>query len=103
MRCSDILAETVCTEAAEALADFLWVARPDIAFDAVLDETLDITIALDALQIGPKETLQFALTVTHGAVIETFQPESELLTVTRFPKLSHPLPAKSSQAKEIPN
>ncbi|MCA9842469.1 MAG: glycoside hydrolase [Cyanobacteria bacterium HKST-UBA03] len=69
---------------AEAIADHLWVNRPDIAVQAVYGDVLDCAIPLRAFGLHPGEYLQFALAVGQLDCLDLLEPSHQLLALRCF-------------------
>jgi alpha-amylase/alpha-mannosidase (GH57 family) len=73
---------------AEALADHLWVDRPDIAVTTTHHEVIDVAIPLEGLKTPLNESCSFTVAVANQGVLCGMYPGSRLLGVqhTEAPK-----------------
>jgi alpha-amylase/alpha-mannosidase (GH57 family) len=67
----------------EAVADHLWMDRPDIRVDVVQHDVLDCAIPFHALNIAPGGRVSFTAALARQQVLQTFFPPQSLLTVQR--------------------
>jgi alpha-amylase/alpha-mannosidase (GH57 family) len=80
--CIDNLCETHPTlTVAEAVADYLWVDRPDVQTKALFGDVLDIAIPLEALKTWPGESCSLTVAVANHGVVSGFYPGTKLLGI----------------------
>jgi len=81
---SRLLPGQVMVSCAEALPDHLWMHHTDLVSAIAYEDILDISVNLEAMQIGPGELLQFTVALVQGEVLEEIHPTSSVIPLERL-------------------
>jgi alpha-amylase/alpha-mannosidase (GH57 family) len=99
----EVMVENLCAPRptvlmAEAVADYLWVDRPDAQAHAMFGDVLDLAIPLSALKTYPGESCSLTVAVTNHGVLTGFYPGTKLLCVKALttPNVDKPLESANS-------